>query len=99
MSQETVEVVRGSFEAWNAGDMDAWSSFLAPDVVWRPPPDSPEPGPFTGREAVLRQVQQTARRGTPTQRNRSVTSSTPLIAWSCDSCGVAEATGLHTTCR
>ena len=56
MSQENVEVVRGLFEAWNAGNMDAWSSFLAPDVVWRPPPDWPEPGPSTGREEVLRQV-------------------------------------------
>ncbi len=58
MSQENVEVVRASFEAWNAGDMEAWGGFLAPDVIWRPPGDWPEPGPFAGREAVLRQVQQ-----------------------------------------
>jgi ketosteroid isomerase-like protein len=38
--------------------MDAWGDFLAPDVIWRPPQDWPEPGPFAGREAVLRQVQQ-----------------------------------------
>ena len=47
-----------SFEAWNAGDMEAWANLLAPDVIWRPPKDWPEPGPFAGREAVLRQVQQ-----------------------------------------
>jgi uncharacterized protein len=56
MSQENVEIVKRSFEAWNAGDMDAWSSFLAPDVIWRLPQDWPESGPFIGREEVLRQV-------------------------------------------
>jgi ketosteroid isomerase-like protein len=58
MSQENVEVVQASFEAFNAGDMDAWANLLAPDVIWRPPKDWPEPGPYAGREAVLRQVQQ-----------------------------------------
>jgi ketosteroid isomerase-like protein len=53
-----VEIVRASFEAFNAGNMEAWGNFLAPDVIWRPPRDWPESGPFTGREAVLRQVQQ-----------------------------------------
>jgi ketosteroid isomerase-like protein len=56
MSQENVEVVRASFEAWNAGDMHAWGALLAPDVTWHPTQDWPEPGPDTGREAVLRQV-------------------------------------------
>jgi ketosteroid isomerase-like protein len=58
MSQENVEIVKAGFEAWNAGDMDAWASFLAPDVIWRLPQDWPEPGPYAGREAVLRQAQQ-----------------------------------------
>jgi ketosteroid isomerase-like protein len=53
-----VEIVKASFDAWNEGDTDAWGSFLAPDVIWRPPQDWPEPGPFAGREAVLRQVRQ-----------------------------------------
>jgi ketosteroid isomerase-like protein len=58
MSQENVEIVRALFEAWNVGDMDAWASFLAPDVISRVPQDWPEPGPYAGREAVLRQAQQ-----------------------------------------
>jgi ketosteroid isomerase-like protein len=57
MSEENVEVVCASLDTWNAGDMDAWEDFLAPDVIWRPPLGWPEPGPFIGREATLRQVQ------------------------------------------
>ena len=32
MSQENVEVVRAAFEAWNAGDMDAFRELHDPDV-------------------------------------------------------------------
>jgi ketosteroid isomerase-like protein len=56
MSQENVDVVRAGYEAWNAGDMNAYGELLHPDVVWRPPEGWPEPGPFVGREAVLRQL-------------------------------------------
>jgi uncharacterized protein len=55
MSQENVEIVRRSFEVWNAGDMDAYRELLDPDVVTRTTPDWPEQGPFVGREAVLGQ--------------------------------------------
>jgi ketosteroid isomerase-like protein len=58
VSQENVEVVRRANEAWNAGDMDAWSEFVAPNAIWRVMPDWPEQGPFIGRDAVLRQVRQ-----------------------------------------
>jgi uncharacterized protein len=58
MSQENVEVVRAGFEAWNAGDMDALREVYDPDVIWRAPPDWPEPGPYVGREAVMRQFEQ-----------------------------------------
>jgi ketosteroid isomerase-like protein len=58
MSQENVEVVRAAYEAWNAGDMDAWADFLAPDVISRPPEGWPEPGPFVGREAFVRWCEQ-----------------------------------------
>ena len=58
MSQENVEIVRAGFEAWNAGDMDAWADSLAPDVISRPPEGWPEPGPFIGKEAVVRQFMQ-----------------------------------------
>jgi ketosteroid isomerase-like protein len=58
VSQENVDLVRRATEAWNAGDMDAWSTFIAPNVIWRVMRDWPEQGPFIGRDAVLRQVRQ-----------------------------------------
>ena len=54
MSQENVEVVRAGFEAWNAGDMDAFRELLAPEVTLRPVEDWPEPGPYVGQEPVMR---------------------------------------------
>jgi ketosteroid isomerase-like protein len=58
MSQENVEVVRRSFEVWNAGDMDALRDLYHPDIIMRMPEGWPEPGPYLGREAVARQVKQ-----------------------------------------
>jgi ketosteroid isomerase-like protein len=58
MSQENVEVVKAAFEAWNAGDMDVLREMNDPDVIMRMPEDWPEPGPFMGREAVMRQLEQ-----------------------------------------
>jgi ketosteroid isomerase-like protein len=55
MSQENVAVVQASFDAWNAGDMDAYRELLDSEVTSRPPPGWPEPGPFAGREATLDQ--------------------------------------------
>jgi ketosteroid isomerase-like protein len=55
MSQENVEVVQAMGDAWNAGDMDAFRELLSPDVIVRVPEGWPEPGPFVGREAVMRQ--------------------------------------------
>jgi ketosteroid isomerase-like protein len=56
MSQENVEMVRGFFSAFNAGDMDAVRETLDPDVVIaRELEEWPETGPFVGREAVMRQ--------------------------------------------
>ena len=58
MSGETAAVVRAGFEAWNAGDMDALREIFDPGVTWRPPEGWPEPGPFVGREAVMRWFEQ-----------------------------------------
>ena len=58
MSQENVAVVRTFFEAWNARDMDAIRALYDSDAVVRPPEGWPEPGPFVGREEVMRQFQQ-----------------------------------------
>jgi ketosteroid isomerase-like protein len=58
MSQENVEIVRAAVEAWNAGDMDAVRESFDPEIVTRTPEGWPEPGPFVGREAAMRQYQQ-----------------------------------------
>ena len=58
MSQENVEVVRATIAAWNAGDMDGLRELNHPEVIVRPPTGWPEPGPFVGREAVMRQFEQ-----------------------------------------
>ena len=58
MSGETAAVVRAGFEAWNVGDMDALRETFDPGVTWRPPEGWPEPGPFVGREAVMRWFEQ-----------------------------------------
>jgi ketosteroid isomerase-like protein len=55
VSQENVEVVRAYFEAWNAGDNpDILRDMYDPHVIMRTVPDWPEPGPYVGREAVMR---------------------------------------------
>jgi ketosteroid isomerase-like protein len=58
MSQENVEIVRAFVDAWNAGDMDAVRELYDRDAVVRPPEGWPEPGPFVGREAVMRWLAQ-----------------------------------------
>ena len=58
MSQENVEIVKAGFEAWNAGDMDALRELYDPDAIVRAPEGWPEPGPFVGRDAVMRQWEQ-----------------------------------------
>jgi ketosteroid isomerase-like protein len=58
MSQENVEIVRASCEAWNASDMDAVRALIDSDVLLRHPDGWPEPGPYVGREVVLRQFEQ-----------------------------------------
>jgi ketosteroid isomerase-like protein len=58
MSQENVEVVRATIEAWNGGDMDAIHELIDPNIVLRLPEDWPEPGPYVGREAVMREWKQ-----------------------------------------
>jgi ketosteroid isomerase-like protein len=55
MSQDNVEIVEAIGDAWNAGDTEALRELYDPDVIVRAPPGWPEPGPFVGREAVMRQ--------------------------------------------
>ena len=58
MSQENVEVIRRAFEVWNAGEMDSFRELCDPGVIWRAPEGWPEPGPYAGREAVMRELEQ-----------------------------------------
>jgi len=55
MSQENADVVRANFEAWNAGNVDAMGERYDPNIIARPAEGWPEPGPFVGRDAVIRQ--------------------------------------------
>lgn len=58
MLRDNAEIVAATFNAWNAGDMGAYRDLLHPDVIMRAPEGWVEPGPFVGREAVMRQFQQ-----------------------------------------
>jgi ketosteroid isomerase-like protein len=58
MSQENVEIVQAVFAAWNARDMAAFRERLDPDAVLHAPEGWPEPGPYVGPEAVMRQFAQ-----------------------------------------
>jgi ketosteroid isomerase-like protein len=56
MSEEHLQVVRRFYELWNARDFDAMAPLLAPHAVVYTPDGWPEPGPFHGRDAIMREV-------------------------------------------
>ena len=56
MSQENVEIVRRSFDAWSAGDLARWGSMHHPDVVVVPPDGWPEGEQPHSREEWLAQA-------------------------------------------
>jgi len=59
MSEENVEIVRGTIEAWNAGNMDALGDVYDPNIVVRYADGWPEGSkPNIGREVVIRQWEQ-----------------------------------------
>jgi ketosteroid isomerase-like protein len=58
MSDQNVAVVGAGYDAWNADDMDALRRLFDPDATLRMPEGWPEPGPFIGREAVMRELEQ-----------------------------------------
>jgi hypothetical protein len=58
MSQENVEITRAVVDAWNRGDANAIRELHDPGVIVRPIEGWPEPGPFVGREALLRWIEQ-----------------------------------------
>ena len=57
MSQENVEVIRQSVEAFNREGLPAMSEFWGPDIVWHTDPMVPEPGVYEGKEAVTAYLQ------------------------------------------
>lgn len=57
MSRENVEVVEAVIAAWNKGDIEGLAELHHPDVILRAPEGWPEPGPFVGRDAVMRQFE------------------------------------------
>jgi ketosteroid isomerase-like protein len=55
MSHQNVEVARKAIVAWNAGHMDRLRELYDADAVMRyAASDWPEPGPFLGRDAIMR---------------------------------------------
>ena len=58
MSEKNIEVVQALVESWNAGQMDTAREMYDPDAVLTMAEGWPEPGPFVGRDAVLRQFQE-----------------------------------------
>ncbi len=57
MSKENVDFIRAGLGTWNTGDMSAVRELFDPDVIVRLPEGWPEPGPFVGREEVIRQFE------------------------------------------
>jgi ketosteroid isomerase-like protein len=48
-----LELVRGLYRAWEAGDLDAALAGLAPDIEWVEPVDTPDGQSWRGPEGVL----------------------------------------------
>ena len=54
MSQENVEFVRRSFEAYASGGIEATFPFYAPDIVWDPGPEWVEETVYRGHDGIRR---------------------------------------------
>ena len=57
MSQENVELVRRSVEAFNDRDLDTVMEMCDPQVEWHTPPDIPDPAVYHGRDEARKNVQ------------------------------------------
>ncbi len=53
MSQENVEIVRRSVEAFNEGGLAATVEFAHPEIEFQEPPTQPAPRTAQGQEAVI----------------------------------------------
>jgi ketosteroid isomerase-like protein len=52
MSQENVELAWQAARAWNGGGIEAFLSYLDPEVMWHAPQESMEPGNYRGHAGV-----------------------------------------------
>ena len=57
MSQENVEIVLESIRRFRPGGLDEWAKLWHPDTRMTIPDGWPEPGPFTGLDAVKREFE------------------------------------------
>jgi ketosteroid isomerase-like protein len=58
MSQENVELVRDAAVAFNRGDLDTWSEYIADDIDYRAVEGAPDDhGPIHGKDALRMYVQ------------------------------------------
>jgi ketosteroid isomerase-like protein len=57
MSQENVEVVRRSVEAFNDRDLDTFMDMCDPQVEWHTPPDLPDAAVYHGRDEARKVVE------------------------------------------
>ncbi len=58
MSQANVDVVRGIYDAFGRGDIDAFFGAASPDLEWDESEGMPYGGTYRGREAILENVVQ-----------------------------------------
>jgi uncharacterized protein len=54
MSEENIEVVRRSIDAFNRGDRDDWLADFAPEAEWHTTGRFPDAGVYRGREGLER---------------------------------------------
>jgi ketosteroid isomerase-like protein len=57
MSEENVEIVRRSYEAFDRGDIPAWLNGLDPEIVLHENADFPASPTFQGHEGMLRWIE------------------------------------------
>ena len=60
MSEESVELVRRAYEAWNAKGPIALDSWLADDIELHDAPEMPDARSCRGREAVIARLEEVA---------------------------------------
>ena len=57
MSQENVDLALEAFRRFNPGDLEDWAALWHPEGRATPADGWPEPGPFVGRDAIVRQFE------------------------------------------